>query len=41
MMLNYSNKVKPLRPSSHHTRTLALLVEQRQSTTRFTKLIAS
>jgi hypothetical protein len=31
MMLNYPNKVKPLRPSSDQTRTLALLVEQRRS----------
>jgi predicted site-specific integrase-resolvase len=26
MMLNYSNKVKPLRPSSHHNRTVTPLV---------------
>jgi hypothetical protein len=31
LMLNYPNKVKPLRPSSNGTRTLALLVEQRRS----------
>jgi hypothetical protein len=30
MMLNYPNKVKPLRPSSDGSRTLALLVEQRR-----------
>ncbi|MFT5543951.1 MAG: hypothetical protein ACI96N_003170, partial [Arenicella sp.] len=30
-MLNYPNKVKPLRPSSDGSRTLALLVEQRRS----------
>jgi transposase len=30
MMLNYPDKVKPLRPSSDQTRTLALLVEQRR-----------
>ena len=31
MMLNYPNKVKPLRPCSDGSRTLALLVEQRRS----------
>jgi len=31
MMLNYPNKVKPLRPSSDGSRTLTLLVEQRRS----------
>ncbi len=31
MMLKYPNKVKPLRPSSDQSRTLALLVEQRRS----------
>ena len=30
MMLNYPNKVKPLRPSSDNSRTLSLLVEQRR-----------
>jgi hypothetical protein len=30
MMLNYPNKIKPLRPSSDQTRTLAVLVEQRR-----------
>ena len=30
MMINYPNKVKPLKPSSDKTRTLATLVEQRR-----------